>query len=205
MAAPEDGEEERDQDDGDSGEEGGLGGRGVEQAGGLEFIAEPHEGADLEAGAEGSEGERAQMAEEDGAEDDGGKDHAHGVEDERGGVGERRLDDDEGGAPDKGRGQQQEMSLERTRHHQAPSDGLAESDSRGSGDDASPEGGAVARGGSGRCVLGREAGEEEEEKGEALECLLASGGIEPLVQGVGSATGASGAEGNRVEAEGRSR
>ncbi len=116
VAPPEDGEQKRDQDDGDSGEEGGLGGGGVEQAGGLEFIAEPHEGSDFKAGAQGSDGEAAQLAEKDDAEDDGGKGHADGVEDERGGVGERRLDDDESGAPDKSCGQQQEMGLERTRH-----------------------------------------------------------------------------------------
>ena len=102
VTAPEDGEQERNEDDGDSGEEGGLGGRGVEQAGGLEFIAEPHDGSDLKAGAESSDGQAAKLAKEDGAEDDGGKGHAHGIEDKRSGVGKRRLDDDEGGAPDKG-------------------------------------------------------------------------------------------------------
>ena len=49
---------------------------------------------------------------------------------------------------------------------------------------------------------GGEPGEEEDEQGETLERLLASGRIEPLVKGVGSAAGAAGAEGNRLEAEG---
>ena len=62
----------------------------------MKFVAEPHEGADLKAGAQGSDGERTQLAEKDEAEDNGGNDHAHGVEDERAGIGERRLDEDEG-------------------------------------------------------------------------------------------------------------
>jgi hypothetical protein len=46
-----------------------------------------------------------------------------------------------------------------------------------------------------------ESGEEEDEQGNALESLVASGGIEPLVNRVGSATGATGTDGDGFQAE----
>ena len=49
---------------------------------------------------------------------------------------------------------------------------------------------------------GRESGEKKNEQGETLERLLASGGLEPFVHGMGSAAGASGAKGDRLQTEG---
>ena len=59
VASPEDSKQKRHEDDAESGEEGRLGSRGVEEAGGLEFIAEPHEGSNFKACAESSDGEAA--------------------------------------------------------------------------------------------------------------------------------------------------
>ena len=47
-----------------------------------------------------------------------------------------------------------------------------------------------------------QAGEQQDEQDEPSECLLASGGVKPLVKRMGSATGASGTECDRLKAEG---
>jgi len=54
---------------------------------------------------------------------------------------------------------------------------------------------------SGGGIGGRESGEEQEKECDALESLLAPGGIEPLANRMGSAAGASGTEGDCLQAE----